>query len=376
MTARRWRIAGASLLLASAFIVNRSAMVEGDTPRRQEVRLPARPIFVVPQAGGAQDDAQARARLAAEAKARQVFVRDAARLIAHGKRAEAETQARSRGTGDPAAAAVLGRLAADRGKNDEALALLQPAASADSTGEAALELGLLLQRLGRSEDAGPILGRIAYVRRPADASEAFRAARAARALGQTRSASSLFGDALAMSAGDPGINTAWGDLFFEKFNPAEAVRSFRAALAADGDWAPAHLGLARALADEDASAAAAAARRALELDPALFEAHIALAHAALDADRAIEARAEIDRALEINPRSLEGHALLAAMAYVDGRTAEFDAEMTAIFAMNPTDGDAYRVVAAQAANRYRFEDAVGLLRKALALEPDNTRAGG
>ena len=78
--------------------------------------------------------------------------------------------------------------------------------------------------------------------------------------------------------------------------------------------------------------------------------------------------------LAINPRSPEAHALLAAIAYVAGRTAEYDAEVAQALAVNPTRGDTYRVVAAHAARNYRFDDAVALGRKAIALEPDNIPA--
>ena len=81
-------------------------------------------------------------------------------------------------------------------------------------------------------------------------------------------------------------------------------------------WAPAHAGLARVLEDEDPPKAAAAADKAIAIDPQLADAHLLLAGLHLDADRDAEARAEIDKVLAFNPSQLEAHALLAAMAYV------------------------------------------------------------
>ena len=90
-------------------------------------------------------DAQARAAQAkaeqARAAAELAFTKAATAAIAHGKRSDAEALARGRGAGDPAAAAILGRLAIDRGQYEDALALLQPAAARSPLGEAALELG-------------------------------------------------------------------------------------------------------------------------------------------------------------------------------------------------------------------------------------------
>ncbi len=378
-----WKRRGSSgavgAALTAAFVVSMTTPVAmasstsaADAP--QGVRLPSKPIFGPTTPAGSIDSAEARARQAADAKARLAFAREAARLVAHGKRSEAEALARARGAKDPAAAAVLGSLLLDGGNTDEALAILKPGAEADPSGDAALGYGLLLQSLGRKSDARRVLAPLASSWRPSNAADALRAARAARAIGQARTANSLFRDALSMLPDDPAINTAWGDLFLEKFDAANAIQSYRAALKVDPEWAPAHLGLSQALAQEDSLGAAASARKALEIDPRLGDAHLAMARDALDRDRPVDARAAIDRALAINPRRLDAHALLAGMAFVGGRIPDYEKELAAIFAVNPVFGDAYRAVADQAAAHYRFEDAVALLRKAVDLEPDNIRA--
>jgi cellulose synthase operon protein C len=311
----------------------------------------------------------------AGAAAELAFTKTATAAIAHGKRTDAEAMARARGSGDPAAAAILGRLAIDRGQYDEALALLQPAAARSPLGEAALELGLLHRQLGRASDAaGVLMPLVSATRGGATADGLLRAARAAHALDQARTANSLYRDASDAMKNDPAVNTAWGRLFFEKHQPGEAVKSFRIAIQADASWAPAHIGLARALADDDEASAAAAAARALAIDPALVDAHLFFAETALDEDRPAEAKAAVDRVLSINPRSPEAHALLAAMAWVAGRAAEYEAEAARSLGVNPTRGDTYRTIAAHAARKYRFDEAVALGRRAVALEPANMPA--
>jgi len=323
----------------------------------------------------AQAERAAAAKLAADrARAELAFLRAARTAIGHGKRTEAEALARARAAGDPAGAAILVRLAAAGGRYDEAIAMGQPAAAADPFGDAALELGLVLQIRGRSSDARRVLAPLVNVVGSGTPENLLRAARAARAINQTRSANALFRDAVAAAKDDPDANTAWGELFLEKHNRAEAATSFRAALARDADWAPAHAGLARALSEDDPTAATASARRAVAIDPGLVDAHLYLAETALDGDREAEARAAIDRALAINPQHPEIHALIAAMAFVDGRKAEFDAALGRISAVNPSNGDGYRVAAALSASNYRFEDAVALTKQATALDPDSTRA--
>ena len=47
-----------------------------------------------------------------------------------------------------------------------------------------------------------------------------------------------------------------------------------------------------------------------------------------------------------------------------------------MLAVNPAYGDVYRIAADLSARNYRFEEAVALTRKAIALDPGNTRAYG
>ncbi len=166
-------------------------------------------------------------------------------------------------------------------------------------------------------------------------------------------------DALLIAA----ANAAWGELYLDAHDPGPAADHFRAALAADASWAPAHAGLASALARENPPAAAAAAARAVEIDPALTAAHVVLARAALDADRIDDARGHLARALSANPGSAEAHAYGAAIEYVAGRTAEYQAAAAKALAVNPAYGGLYRIVASQAASNYRYDEAVVLARK-------------
>jgi tetratricopeptide (TPR) repeat protein len=111
--------------------------------------------------------------------------------LAHGKRGEAAQLARARPS-DPTAAAVLGRLASDSGQYDEALEILEPVAAKAPMSDAALELALLHQRLGRAEAAEGLLVPL-FNQGSSDPASTLRAARAAQALGRAREANSLSG---------------------------------------------------------------------------------------------------------------------------------------------------------------------------------------
>jgi tetratricopeptide (TPR) repeat protein len=305
------------------------------------------------------------------------FARAAAAAIAHGKRDEAEAMARARGAGDPAAAVVLAQLASARGKYRDAQAMLEPIAAREPAGEAALELALLYRTIGRSGDAQPIFTSI--FRQGATSSDPavlLRAARAAHALNRPREARTFFLDAGRAGADRAIVETAFGRLFLEKYNPPEALKSFETALKADPDWAPAHAGIARVLEDEDPPSAAAAAEKAIAIDPQLADPHLLLAGLHLDADRDAEARAELDKVLAFNPSQLEAHAMLAAMAYVKDDKATYDREVATVLDINPGYGEVYRLTGQQAASHYRFDEAAALAEKALALDPTSSRAAG
>ena len=302
------------------------------------------------------------------------FARVARRALAHGRPEEAATLARGRPADDPSAVAVLARTAMMAGRYDEALRMLEPVAQNDGGGEASLELGLLYQYLGRSEQATEALMRVfrQASSRP-DQDTLFAAARAAHALGRVRDANALYRSASSGGA-DPAVETAWGTLFLEKHTPAEALRSFKQAISADPKWAPAHAGLARTLAEENPPAAAAAAATALEIDSRLDDAELLLAELDLDNTRFDAARDRIDRVLQRNPSQLKARALLGAIAYVREGRAALDAEVKRALEINPAYGESYRVAGDLAARNYRFDEAVSLAREAVALDPTNTRA--
>ena len=303
------------------------------------------------------------------------FHRAAARALAHGDRDEARALAGERDAGDPSAAALLARLDMRRGDYAAAERRLAPVAAEHPVSAAALELALLHRYLGRRDEAAARLRVLVdRLQRSPDAVDLYRAARAARALGRYRQANALLRNAAGVAPDDPAVHTLWGDLFGEKYDQAEASQSYRAALEIDEDWAPALLGMARALADTNPPGAVAAASRAVEIDPDYLDAHLFLAQRSLD-DRDHDAGAEsLARALAVNERSLEARSLAAAVAYVEDRRDDFEAEVRRVLDINPTHGEVYRVAGNLAARHYRFEEAAALVRRGLEIDPANTRS--
>ena len=330
--------------------------------RRALLLIVALVVFALPTSGTAQAPRRASSPL-----------QTATRALIEGKYDEVDALADKLDGRDPAVVVLKARAAIERGRYAQAEAMLRPVASRAPTSEAALELGLLQKMLGKP-DATAILSRVA---RAADAGndgrEIARGARALHALGEFQDANSAYRDAASALPNDPAINTEWGDLFREKFQNGEALRSYEIALKADATWVPAIVGSARTIADENPPQAVALAKHALELNPSSVDAYVFLAEQAADASKHDEAREALTKALEINPSSLDAHALVAALAYVQDKSSEFEAEVAKTLAIAPTYSDVYRVAGELTAHNYRFDEAVDLTRRALTLDPKNPR---
>ena len=262
-----------------------------------------------------------------------------------------------------------------RGEYGEAEKVLTPLAAASPGGGAALELGLLHFYLGRRSEARRAMQLVlmAEPRNPS-ARDYARAGRAARALGQFQEANGYYREAIGIAPTDALIDTEWGELFLEKHQWGEAAKSFQSALKNQPDYAPAHVGLARALAQENPPEAERAAQRALELNPSDVAAHLFLAEAAVMEDKKDAAREFIKKAQSVNPNSLEAHALEAAINYVEGNDADYKAAVNAALKINALYGEAFRVVGEVTARYYRFEEAAEQTRRAIAIDRENPRA--
>ncbi len=281
-----------------------------------------------------------------------------------------------RNDSSPRAAALRARAHISRGRYAEAEKLLTPVAAASPLSDAALELGRLQMLLGRRADARRTLERITETLEPRTVADVMRLALASRELGDFKSANTYFQQANRMSPGDPQVNTAWGELFLEKYNPANAVKSFEEALTADENNVAARIGVARVAINQNPPAAQAAIEAVLKTNPNYVPAHLLQAEMALDERRRDDARASIAKALAVNPNSLDARALDAAMAFLEARDADFTRKADDILKINPLYGEVYRIAGDHAARNYRFDEAAELVRRALRIDPDSSRSYG
>ena len=300
--------------------------------------------------------------------------RAATRALNEGRYDEIDAITEKADARDPNIAAVKARAAIARGRYGPAEALLRPVVARAPSSEAALELGLLQQLLGRP-DATAILEKVAPLAETSDdPAEVARGARALRALGRFHEANAAYRLAAGAASGDASIQAAWGELFLEKHEQAEALKSFQMALQIDARWTPAILGSAWTLSDENPPQAIALAKHALEINPSSVAAQIFLAGEAADANKHDEARQALDQALAVNPSSLDAFSLRAALSFIEDKPQEFEAEAARALAIAPRYGEVYRVAGEMAGRNYRFDEAVELTRRALALDSTNSRA--
>jgi tetratricopeptide (TPR) repeat protein len=275
---------------------------------------------------------------------------------------------------DPRSVAIRARAYVERGRYAEAEKMLTPVATAQPGSDAALELGLLQWTLGRRNDAVRTLKLIVARVDGQTAAENMRLGQAARALGAFQDANGFFRSANRLGPTDVYVNTAWGELFLEKYDRKEAMRSFQDAIKADENYVPAILGIARVAMEDNPPAAKTAIERALKVNPNSVPAHLLAAEILLDDRKRDDARASVQRALKVNPNSVEAHSLEAAIDFLEGKTTAFEAQVQQVLKVNPVYGEVYRVAGDHLARNYRFDEAVDMVRKGLALDDANARA--
>jgi TolB-like protein/Flp pilus assembly protein TadD len=179
-----------------------------------------------------------------------------------------------------------------------------------------------------------------------------------------------------------------GRFAFDKSNSRAAIEEsiayFERAIKIDPTFAPAYVGLASAFSDlgtvfvgaspdQTRPRAIGAARKALELDPDLTEAHVLLANVLQEQWHWADAEAEYRRALEVNPNDADAHAGLALWMLCQGRKDEAVA-----WAKRGRELDPLAVSGAGIAwilfQSRRYDEAIRELRSALAVQPDDASA--
>ncbi len=218
-----------------------------------------------------------------------------------------------------------------------------------------------LRKHGRRPEARACFQSLTQARDPYTRAEGFWG------LGDYNDANEQFRAAVAQSPKNAMYRVRWGRLLKDRFNTADAAGLFNEALEIDPNYAPAYVGLAIVSAGQFDGKAAPLARRAIELDPKLVEAHEVLANVLLDDSQPEKAAAEADEALKISSEALDALAVHAAIELLADRSP--DAWLAKMAAVNPTYGEGYSLIAQHLRLNYRYQDAIAYYRKAIDLDP-------
>jgi TolB-like protein/DNA-binding winged helix-turn-helix (wHTH) protein/Tfp pilus assembly protein PilF len=164
----------------------------------------------------------------------------------------------------------------------------------------------------------------------------------------------------------------------------ESIDYFEDAIKRDPTFAPAYVGLANAFSrlgtvfigappEETRPKVISAARKALELDPDLAEAHVLLAYVQQEQWKWADAETEYRRALVLNPNNADAHARLALWLLCQGRTEEALA-----WARRGRELDPLAVSGTDIGwilfSARRYDEAMRELRSVLAVQPDDASA--
>lgn len=193
------------------------------------------------------------------------------------------------------------------------------------------------------------------------------AAEGAWGVGKYQEAVPLFESALEAYPEDPYVRIRFGEMFYSRFNRAEAVKLISEALELDKTNATGMMALAKILSKGFDAKAADLAKAAAEADPGMVEARELLAQLALENSDEKKAIDEANKALAINPKSLNAMATLGSIELLKNKpTDQFDK----ILAINPKYGEAWYLAGHYFVLNRRYEEGIELYRKAVALRPD------
>lgn len=286
---------------------------------------------------------------------------------------QAQAAAGTSTTADNGMRALLGRLLLRLGRYGEAESVLAAARSREGgPALATVRLAEVYFTTGRTEEGLELCREVLRntgSQGPPNAPNLMAAGLAARYLELSHEANSFLAAATRVDGEYLDAYVAWGRLFLDKHNRAEATGIFEDALKIDPGYPPALIGLAEALAEKQPRPAEAVARKALTINPALMEGRLFLAGLYLTDEAYDDAIGQLDQALEVNPESPGTHALLAAAYHGQGRQAEFEAARQRVLDINPSYGRLYEIIASHLTRRYRFRESVEMGRRAIETDP-------
>ncbi|HMB93560.1 MAG TPA: tetratricopeptide repeat protein [Rhodothermales bacterium] len=271
---------------------------------------------------------------------------------------------------------MRGRLLMAVGRYDDAEEALRQAGEREPEyWRNALEFGDLLVLTGRGAIAPRFYGAIYQEYKAGTfrtAAELAVAGRAAALLEDFHDANAAFRTAYQLDPTNGQVLYWWGDLFREKYNDADAQRTFQEALAVNPKHVAVYVGLAKSAGGFGTKEELA--NRALETNPNSVDALNILAGLRIVDGQYEEAKAMIQRALVVNQVSMDALAHLAAVHFLrDEQEAGAEVEQKAL-AINPNASGFYITIAEDLSLRFRYPASVEFAQKAVRADSEDEKA--
>ena len=255
------------------------------------------------------------------------------------------------------------------GQSRAALDILQQAigGNAEPPVRSLVQYGSLLKFTGQQEQWRPVLDRVVQRYNAGlvfSSEDVAMVAQASWLLGNFHDANSLFDEATRADPNNLEAHTLWADLFLEKYNAADAERSYQDALDVNARYVPALVGIAQVVGDERSL------QRALAINPNSVQALETYAQLLMINGREQEAEEYFDKVLELNPESLKTLSVLAASAALEERMDDFAGYQQRVEAFSPGNAEFLGHIADSFGNNYRFEEAVHYARASIEADPE------
>ncbi len=261
------------------------------------------------------------------------------------------------------------------GRSDEALNILKPVVQgAAPTPRCLVQYGKLLRMRGRHAEAVNNFERVIALYhdgQPADSEALAMVGIASWALEQFHDANRLFREALRVDPKNLEAQVLWGNLFHEKYNDAEARKSYAEALEQNERYVPALVGMGRTLTGHAAQNLLETALEINEHFPAALE---SLAVLSIEDDQFATAKGYLARMLQTNAESLPAQTLRAAIAYLEEDDKTYETIRKTVEQFSPGNGRFYARIGELCGRKYRFEEAVAMARLAVQTDPQQSHS--
>ncbi len=258
-----------------------------------------------------------------------------------------------------------------QGQNSEAESFFRKAAKASrpSEFEAQVELALHLRSVGKQTDSQALFTAILAALNDRGNDPFGLTAIVLQNLGRYREADFFFKKATANNpmAWDTWI--AWGDLYLEKYNPADAATIFADVLKRNPSHPDALVGLSLSMSEGSAQEVEQILERALQINPNFDKAYAVRAHFRIQSENYLGAESDLNKCFAVNPNSLKGLASQAVLSFARGDLAKVKAAVDRVFDINPSYGEIYEDLGHFCVTQHLYEEAVQFFQKAIQKQP-------